>query len=269
MSFLSKENSDLLYDVIKESINIDYISFNQRFLEFGQINGNKFPLIEMNKQFIRSFLVTPSKQQMSTNMPSRPQGSRSKNVSFDEELELHKQHFQQFAAPPPPTPPVFKDYEDESFLHVNKNRTGTGPGNEHGNSNLDLLMQKALSERKYDPIPPPSNSVRKIQIGSVIEDESYSNDVIDVDKFNHSVENNKTESNLPSVTTFFSKLQQTKNDSIITVNIEQENIMSTNYDKIYKLIGDLTQTVKKLSDEMESLKNTVEELSQRSSSEII
>jgi len=263
MSFLSKDNSDLLYDVIKETINIDYLSFNQRFLEFGQSNGNKMPLIEMNKQFIRSFLSPSSNSNsnanekpqtssnMSTNILFRPQGSRSKNVSFDEQLELHKQHFQQFSAPPPPTPPVFKDEDKESF------------------SNLDLLMQKALSERNYDPIPIASQQpARKLQIGSVIEDEIYMDDVIDVDKFNNTVENKikGQTTNVPSVTTFFSKLQQIPESPESPEKKEKEkekekdsenNILLTKYESMNKIIERLTESVDKLEREVEQIKNTI------------
>jgi len=142
MYFLSKKNADILFDVIsEESINVDYPSFNQIFIEYGQTTGNNLPLMEMNKQFIRYLLAnygrknTSQQQQqnnISTSMPSRPQGSRSKNVSFDQQLELHRQHFQQYSAPPPPEPPVFKD------------ETPSPSGD------LDILMKKALTQRRFD-----------------------------------------------------------------------------------------------------------------------
>jgi uncharacterized coiled-coil protein SlyX len=41
-------------------------------------------------------------------------------------------------------------------------------------------MKRALNERKYDAIPP--QPARKLQIGSVIEDETHKEDLIDIDK---------------------------------------------------------------------------------------
>jgi hypothetical protein len=263
MSFLSKENSDLLYEVIRETMNVDYASFNKSFLEFGQINGNSLPLMEMNKQFIRSFLVSsgmdntpqsyPQRQSQSqsqqTSMPFRPQGARSKNVSFDEQLELHKQHFQQFAVPPPPTPPNFKDEDPEPVI------------------NLDILMQKALSDRKYDPMPPPP-PVRKLHIGSVIEDMSIKEDIIDVDKFNNKVERKLKEpepepepDTVPSVNTFFSKLQQLKPAKPLAPLINPDTIdVDKPINKLTQDIQHLTDTVNKLEKEIETIKQTISQL---------
>jgi hypothetical protein len=210
MSFLSKKNSDMLFDLItEECINVDYSSFNKMLLEFGQINGTRHSLMEMNKQFIRHLITNYGRTQsnptgfseqqfhsnsnISTNMPSRPQGSRSKNVSFDEQLELHKQHFQQYAAPPPPTPPIFKDEESNN------------------SSDLEVLMKKALSERKYDVISSQQNT-RKLHIGSVIEDEKHKEDLIDIDKLTKQQPQQQPQQPQPELSSFgfFSKLKMFK-----------------------------------------------------------
>lgn len=268
MSFLSKKNADMLFDVIsEESINIDNSSFNKLFLEFGQTNGNRHPLMEMNKQFIRNLLSTYGRHStkshsqiqmqnnnMSTNMPSRPQGSRSKNVSFDEQLELHRQHFQQFASPPPPTPPIFED--DTSI-----NPSG----------NLDILMKKALSERKYDALPQNQTpQARKIQIGNIIEDEKHKDDVIDIDKLTANIQ--------PEITTFgfFSKLKTVKKET--TLDLEQENpldniqtsaiddidISTNSFEELKKTVAELSKKIDRLSAELESVINTYsQELKER------
>jgi hypothetical protein len=173
MSFLSRKNEYLLYDVITEEyLKIDYQSFSAFFAEFGKKYGNQgIPLMELNKQFIRAIVSNNKETSISTNgtaqqfMPSRPQNARSKNVSFDEQLEQHRQHFQQFAMPPPPTPPNFKDAEEPP---------------PPPSDNIEMLMKRALNERKYDAIPP--QPARKLQIGSVIEDETHKEDLIDIDK---------------------------------------------------------------------------------------
>jgi hypothetical protein len=241
MSFLTKDNSDLLYDVIKEYINIDYPSFNKRFLEFGKTNGNKMSLIEMNKKFISSFLSS-TQNTMTNNVPFRPQGSRSKNVSFDEQLELHKQHFNQFSSPPPPNTPVFKDENNESFV------------------NLDLLMKKALNERNYDQLP--TQPVRKLHIGSVIEDEIHDNDVIDVEKFNeiNKSKNIHVGSEVISVTnTFFSKLQQLKPEKRLDP-LENPNKIEVEEDNIKSMITDLTNTLNNLKQEIEIMKEKINKI---------
>jgi hypothetical protein len=266
MSFLSKKNSDMLFDLItEESINVDYASFNKLFLEFGQINGTRHPLMEMNKQFIRNLLTNygrhPSTQQtisvnrypeqqqfqnnnISTTMPSRPQGSRSKNVSFDEQLELHKQHFQQYASPPPPTPPVFKDEESTP------------------SSDLEILMKKALGERNYDSVPPQQNP-RKIHIGSVIEDEKHKEDLIDIDILNkpqplHQPPPQTDISNLG----FFSKLKTVK--KVTEEKEEDQNPISTTDISVIEpnSITQLSLENEK-ENEFEFLKHTVTRLTQQ------
>jgi hypothetical protein len=226
MSFLSKKNSDMLFDLItEESINLDYASFNKLFLEFGQINGTRHPLIEMNKQFVRLLITNYGRTQSKSTgfteqplyQPSRPQGSRSKNVSFDEQLEIHKQHFQQYAVPPTPTPPVFKDEESNP------------------SADLDVLMKKALSERKYDVISQQQNT-RKLHIGSVIEDEIHKEDLIDIDKYS----GEQPQQDI-STLGFFSKLK--------TVKKEDE-------------LDSLKQIVTKLSQQLEETNKRVDILSQ-------
>lgn len=266
MSFLSKKNSDMLFDLItEESINVDYVSFNKLFLEFGKVNGNRHPLMEMNKQFIRTLLTNygqhnsiqtpitvtryPEQPQfqnnnISTTMPSRPQGSRLKNVSFDEQLELHKQHFQQYAAPPPPTPPVFKDEESTP------------------SSDLEILMKKALGERNYDSVPPQQNP-RKIHIGSVIEDEKHKEDLIDIDILNkpqplHQPPPQTDISNLG----FFSKLKTVK--KVTEEKEEDQNPISTTDISVIEpnSITQLSLENEK-ENEFEFLKHTVTRLTQQ------
>jgi len=257
MYFLSKKNADILFDVIsEESINVDYPSFNQIFIEYGQTTGNNLPLMEMNKQFIRYLLAnygrknTSQQQQqnnISTSMPSRPQGSRSKNVSFDQQLELHRQHFQQYSAPPPPEPPVFKD------------ETPSPSGD------LDILMKKALSERKYDPILPQQNP-RKLHIGSVIEDEKHKEDLIDIDKFAKPPSPSPSTSPELSTLGFFSKLKTVKQEaepikeieSPMKNDVENKNISTTPQSEVQELI----KTVLKLSQQLEEIDKKVLLLSQ-------
>jgi hypothetical protein len=266
MSFLSKKNSDMLFDLItEESINVDYVSFNKLFLEFGKVNGNRHPLMEMNKQFIRTLLTNygqhnsiqtpitvtryPDQQQfqnnnISTTMPSRPQGSRSKNVSFDEQLELHKQHFQQYAAPPPPTPPVFKDEESTP------------------SSDLEILMKKALGERNYDSVPPQQNP-RKIHIGSVIEDEKHKEDLIDIDILNkpQPLQQPPPQTDISNLG-FFSKLKTVK--KVTEEKEEDQNPISTTDISVIEpnSITQLSLENEK-ENEFEFLKHTVTRLTQQ------
>lgn len=190
-SFMSRQNTALLQEIIQEELpGVDEVSFHQMASHFAQTKGKeRLPLMEMNKRFLLMLRMAyqqtqqenhPLQTSSSSSMPSRPQGARSKNVSFDQELELHRQHFQQFATPPPPTPPVFQDPESST------------------ESDLQVLMQRAMSERNYDSAPHPSSSSsssqsathtpitngRKLHIGSVIDDTdtTHTEDVIDIEK---------------------------------------------------------------------------------------
>jgi len=193
MAFLTQSNYNLLYNLVTEThtqIQPDF--FQNVFLEFGRKENG--PLMELNKKFIRKLMnkistqnkLPPPSQLIPQQTQSlfsfnqidttRPQGMRSKNVTFDEQLELHKQHFQQFSAPTPPPTPVFSD-------------DLTQPS-----SGIDELMKKTLMERKYDTLninPPPSlqqqpyhsqRPPRKLEIGSVVNDtEVIKQDMIDID----------------------------------------------------------------------------------------
>lgn len=215
MAFLSKKNTALLQEILQEeAIPLGYEALHKMAAEFAQKKGNRvsLPLMEMNKQFL--LMIRLAFQQLqdtsanapvvpalfssattnttsTSNLPMRPQAARSKNVSFDEQLELHKTHFQQFAAPPPPTPPVFQDPEP-TF-----------------DGDLHALMQKAMSERNYDAQPPPlQGNGRKLQIGSVIEDETHKQDLIDIEKFNQAQPSEPQQPPPPlSAVNFFAKLK--------------------------------------------------------------
>jgi hypothetical protein len=257
MSFLSKKNEYLLYDVTTEYVKIDHNSFSVLFAEFGKTRGNQgMTLMEMNQQFLLSIInrnspSSPSSSSISTQsqfqqqqqqqqqqiMPSRPQGARSKNVSFDEQLELHKQHFQQFAMPPPPTPPNFKDADVD-----------IPP------DNLELLMRKAQSERKYDALPPSGQQgPRKLQIGSVIEDDNVKGDFIDIDKLNkRSPPQTPSPPSPENAFSFFSKLKRV--DTILEPEPEPQQLIPT------PAIESLITTVANLSAELADTKDQVRTL---------
>jgi hypothetical protein len=289
MAFLSKKNADMLYEVVSEEfVNIDYGSFNKLFLEFGEsVAQTQLPVMELNKRFVRTLQAQYQQQRhlqqshqpqqqnqqqqahpSSSIIPSRPQGARSKNVTFDQELELHKQHFQQFAAPPPPTPPVFKDTFEQPV------------------DDLSLLMKKAMSERNYDTMPPPPPT-RKLHIGSVVEDEKLKEDMIDIDKFlqqregsskrqphpqpqqQHQPQPTKPSASAASSFDFFSKLKVVKPVIESQPDLpdeeednEEEKIIEDSVTNIStNALEELTQKVSILTEELQSMKELVVTLS--------
>jgi hypothetical protein len=271
-SFLSKQNAGLLQEILQEeSIHLGTESFHQMASDFAQKKGqHRLPLMEMNKQFL--LMIRMAYQQLqqrdpqqtqppspsypspllqasaTTTLPSRPTGARSKNVTFDQELELHRQHFQQYAAPPPPTPPVFQDPEASPM-----------------ESDLQALMKRTMNERKYDSAPPSqlqSNVGRKLQIGSAIEETIPKEEVIDLETL--SSRENSTSSD------FFSKLKTTTQISREITNSSSSSSSSSSpfytdppaTTTTNTPNDDLQHTVNKLQTELEESKRLLSQLSE-------
>jgi hypothetical protein len=281
VSFLSKQNTALLQEILQEeSIFLGMESFHQMASDFAHKKGQtRLPLMEMNKQFLLMIrLAYQQLQQMQSQpplpsttaatMPSRPQGVRSKNVSFDQELELHRKHFQQFAAPPPPTPPVFQDPEPSSNSSASSME-----------ADLQTLMTKTINERKYDSALPSQFTGRKLQIGSMIEQTSHTEDVIDIEgisgggggptqpamsAFSSSVEVAFNGEN--KMTDFFSKLKTTNSSpsssSLSPIVDISRNLPATTTTTITPTNEDLQQMVAKLQSELEDTKQIVSHLSE-------
>ena len=265
MAFLTQSNYNLLYGLVKEThTQIEPDFFQNAFLEFGRKETG--PLMDLNKKFIRRLMHKISTQPKPT--PVFPftqpiETARSKNVTFDQQLELHQQHFKQFAAPPPPPTPVFKDELIQP------------------SSGIDELMKKAIMERKYDTlnIQPPSTSLqqqpyqnqrppRRLEIDTVVNDiDIIKNDIIDIDN----LENNSQQSSAnKSVENLFSKLrivnpvpespalesQALESPALDSIKIDNNKSMEHFLER-KQTIEQLTSRVQQLEIELQELKKLV------------
>ena len=221
MEFLNNTNYNLLLDIIKEAFpNINMNLFHSVFVEFG--NKEKGDLLTLNKKFIHLFmsLVTSNQQQTQQQQQQQPyitsntfplgltspteaidvtyqKHSQLKRVSFENEMDKHKNHFQQFSSPPIPPTPKFSDNITEDKI------------------NIDFLLQKTLKDRNYDiPFQKPP---RQLEIGSIIPENQIKHDIIPlvieptISISNEPVANKQREKITSS---FFSKLHTFPNNSI-------------------------------------------------------
>lgn len=201
MEFLKKENYKLLLDIITEEVpNVNIQLFDSVFRKYGakEITSEK-DLLALNKGFVFLFmnLITKPSEQTFPLVQNEPidathqKISQLKRVSFDTEVEKHRQHFQQLAAPPIPPMPNFSDDIKESKI------------------NLEALVKQTLMSRNYDvPIqkPPP----RLLEIGSIIPDTEVQHNIIPLQQpEQQSPPTQTTPQNLTKINSiFFSKLQQ-------------------------------------------------------------
>ena len=273
MAFLTQSNYNLLYGLVKEThTQIEPDFFQNAFLEFGRKETG--PLMDLNKKFIRKLmqkistqhkLPTPS-QLLPQQQPTFPfnMARSSKNVTFDEQLELHQQHFKQFSAPPPPPTPVFSD-------------DLTQPS-----SGIDELMKKAIMERKYDThniSPPPPSSLqqqqqyysqrppRKLEIGNIVNDpDIVKQDIIDIDNLeNVSLQISEIPQPLqPSanktVENLFSKLRMVstvpESPALDSVKIEKDKSIEHSLER-KQTIEQLTTRIEHLEIELAELKKHI------------
>lgn len=229
MEFLNNTNYKLLLDIIKEEVpNINVHLFHSVFVEFG--NKEKGELLTLNKKFIHLFMsiVNSNQQKQQQQEPQLQQQiqtqqyvtsktfplgiasptdtidvtyqkhSQMKRVSFENEMDKHRTHFQQFSSPPIPPTPNFSDNITEDKI------------------NIDFLLQKTLKDRNYDiPLQKPP---RQLEIGSIIPENEVKHDIIplvieSIDSISiNSVTNNPREKMTSS---FFSKLHTIPNNSIV------------------------------------------------------
>ena len=118
MSFLSTDNRAVLSELVKENLTPDMMLFDNVFKDFG--NRERGPLIELNKKFL-------------TIMKDIVQNiQKPRKVSFDQQIETHRQNFLSYA-PKPPTIPVFADKPSVDNLR-----------------NISEIVQDAMETRKYD-----------------------------------------------------------------------------------------------------------------------
>jgi hypothetical protein len=184
MEFLNNTNYKLLFDIIKEEVpNINVHLFHSIFVEFG--NKEKGQLLTLNKKFIHLFMSIVNSNQKQQEQPQQiqtkqyipskqfPLGvsssnesiddtyqkhSQLKRVSFENEVDKHRNHFQQFSSPPIPPTPNFSDNITEDKI------------------NIDFLLQKTLKDRNYDiPLQKPP---RQLEIGSIIPENEVKHDII-------------------------------------------------------------------------------------------
>jgi len=118
MSFLSADNHAVLAELVRENITPDSMLFDNVFKDFG--NRERGPLIELNKKFltIMNDIVHTSQ--------------KPKKVSFDQQIETHRQNFLSYS-PKPPTIPIFADNPSVDNLR-----------------NISEIVQDAMETRKYD-----------------------------------------------------------------------------------------------------------------------
>lgn len=224
MEFLNNTNYKLLFDIIKEEVpNINVHLFHSIFVEFG--NKEKGQLLTLNKKFIHLFMSivnsNQKKQQeeqqqiqtkqylMSKQFPlgvassneaiddTYQKHSQLKRVSFENEVDKHRNHFQQFSSPPIPPTPNFSDNITEDKI------------------NIDFLLQKTLKDRNYDiPLQKPP---RQLEIGSIIPENEVKHDIIPLviqptQAISSEPVTNNTREKITS--SFFSKLHTIPNNSI-------------------------------------------------------
>ena len=118
MSFLSADNHAVLAELVRENITPDIMLFDNVFKDFG--NRERGPLIELNKKFL-------------TIMKDLVQNiQKPKKVSFDQQIETHRQNFLSYS-PKPPTIPIFADNPSVDNLR-----------------NISEIVHDAMETRKYD-----------------------------------------------------------------------------------------------------------------------
>lgn len=183
MNFLSNENYKLLHEIVRETMTDDPDIFNKVFMDFGNLNKNNtehYDLLTYNKQFLTLL------QTIIHNKPDLL--TQKRKVTFENKLEEHKQHFLSYSLKPPPTP-NFVDTVDNSNL-----------------DHIDKLVQQTLLKRNYElDAPSVTRKPRKIQIQSVVEEDTLTNDAILLDM----------EDSDP-IAQLFSKLQNKINDTTTT-----------------------------------------------------
>jgi hypothetical protein len=95
MLFLSKENRNLLYEIVYENITKDTDLFEKMFNDFGM--REQGPVMTLNKKFL-SIISDIS------NKTIEPR----KTVSFDQQYNNHKRNFMSYT-PKHPEAPIFTD----------------------------------------------------------------------------------------------------------------------------------------------------------------
>ena len=128
MNFLSIDNYNLLYGIVKEHITDDPVLFDTLFNDFG--HREKGTLMTLNKKFLKV---------MNDLVPKTP---TAKKVTFDAQCNSHEQNFLSYIPKPPPTP-IFADMPTKDVL-----------------KNIDEIMKETLAYRQYETIPTkPSTSL--------------------------------------------------------------------------------------------------------------
>jgi hypothetical protein len=268
MEFLNKSNYNLLLDIIKEEVpNININMFQSMFLDFG--TKEKGDLLSLNKKFIYLVMTIISTNNTQSQPPSyKPDNlnqpidvtyqkhSQLKRVSFEHEVDKHRLHFQQFAAPPiPPTPKFSDDLTDDKI-------------------NIDVLLHNTLKDRNYDiPLQKPP---RQLQIGSIIPNNELNHDIIALPQPNEMTQSNiqtMPPQNPEKITSsFFSKLHNIPKTSQPESGNSQEIKLQDNSEiNVFPLqeITALQEENMKLKKEIEEIKHILSLLYKPSSSDII
>lgn len=127
MNFLSIDNYNLLYGIVKENITDDSVLFDTIFKDFG--HREKGTLMTLNKKFLKV---------MNDLVPKTP---IAKKVTFDAKCDLHEQNFLSYIPKPPPTP-IFADMPAKDVL-----------------KNIDDIMKETLAYRQYETIPTKKSTI--------------------------------------------------------------------------------------------------------------
>lgn len=260
MEFLNKSNYNLLLDIIKEEVpNININMFQSMFLDFG--TKEKGDLLSLNKKFIYLVMTIISTNNTQSQPPSyKPDNlnqpidvtyqkhSQLKRVSFEHEVDKHRLHFQQFAAPPiPPTPKFSDDLTDDKI-------------------NIDVLLHNTLKDRNYDiPLQKPP---RQLQIGSIIPNNELNHDIIALPQPNEMPPQNPEK----ITSSFFSKLHNipktSQHDSGNSQEIKLQDNSEINVFPLQEITA-LQEENMKLKKEIEEIKHILSLLYKPSSSDII
>jgi hypothetical protein len=115
----------MLLEIVRENITTDMMLFNSMFNDFG--NREKGTTLELNKRFIGIL------NDIVKNTP------KTRKVSFDKQIDTHKQNFLSYL-PKPPVTPIFADMVSKEPLR-----------------NLDELIKDTIANRQYEPVKSPSD----------------------------------------------------------------------------------------------------------------
>ena len=210
MHFLSNDNYNMLLEIVRENITTDTVLFTNMFKDFG--NREKGSTIELNKQFLRIL------NDIVKNTP------KTRKVSFDKQIDNHKQNFLSYM-PKTPITPIFADMTPKEPLR-----------------NIDDLIKDTIASRQYESFQPQSSSKSDINVSIPIPSNNKQK-ILDIEY----ITNNTSEIYTSSPIVDLGKIEPSSND------IDHDNIsnmlhaistMETKIDTLMMNVSEILQYIK-------------------------